>query len=208
MIIPFGFYKDNTGVIHIDNEKATTIRLIFDLYTSGYSLGMIVSYLADNHILSPTGKEKWTVQAIDNLLSNEKYMHIISAEQYVKAQLEKQKRSNKTKENIRKTTRYNSNDVLSGLLVCRECGRSYRRITRKSGEVVWCCANRVENGKQAVCQNMHTISEQEIKIAICDYLEIVKYDADEVKNKIDHIEIGYNNINFILKSEQLFGICQ
>lgn len=37
MIIPFGFYKDNIGVIHIDNEKATTVRLIFDLYTSSYS---------------------------------------------------------------------------------------------------------------------------------------------------------------------------
>ena len=108
MLIPFGFYKDNTGTIRVDNTKADTIQLIFELYLNGFSLKRITEHLAEKHILSPAGKDKWTVQAIDNLLSNEKYLRIIPTEQFVKAQLEKQKRSNITSDHTRKTARYNS----------------------------------------------------------------------------------------------------
>lgn len=45
---------------------------------------------------------------------------------------------------IRKATRNNSQNVLSGLLVCSDCGVNYRRITRASGEVVWRRADKVE----------------------------------------------------------------
>lgn len=51
--------------------------------------------------------------------------------------------------------------VLSGLLICSECGSPYRRITRntKDGEeIVWRCANRVEHWKE-ICQHSPTISD-------------------------------------------------
>jgi len=63
----------------------------------------------------------------------------------------------------RKTARYGSQNVLSGLLICGEGGKSYRRITRPSGEVVWRCADKVENGRQAACSNMATVPDDEIK---------------------------------------------
>ena len=206
MLIPFGFYKDNTGTIRVDNEKAGTVKLIFELYLNGFSLKRITEHLAEKHIPSPTGKDKWTVQAIDNILSNEKYLRIIPTEQFVKAQLEKQKRSNITSDHTRKTARYNSENVLSGLLVCGECGKNFRRITRKDGEIVWRCADRVENGKQAVCQNLHTVSDTEVKKAICDYLETDLFDDEEVKRNIYRIEIDSDGIYCISKTEQLFGM--
>ena len=94
MMIPYGYLKDINGGIRIDEEKAKTVRLIFNLYLEGLSLNRIAAYLFHEKIASPSGKEKWTVQAIDNLLSNQKYTHIVSPEIYVKAQLEKQKRTN------------------------------------------------------------------------------------------------------------------
>ena len=206
MLIPFGFYKDNTGTIRVDNEKAGTVKLIFELYLNGFSLKRITEHLAEKHILSPTGKDKWTVQAIDNLLSNEKYLRIIPTEQFVKAQLEKQKRSNITSDHTRKTARYHSENVLSGLLVCGECGRNFRRITRKDGEIVWRCADRVENGKQAVCQNLHTVSDAEVKKAICDFLETDQFADEEVKRNIYRIEIDGDGIHCISKTEQLFDM--
>lgn len=58
MLIPFGFYKDNTGFIFIDDAKAKIVRLIFELYLNGFSLNKITECLAEKHILSPTGKNK------------------------------------------------------------------------------------------------------------------------------------------------------
>ena len=50
------------------------IRMIFDYYLSGASLGKVVDMLSEERIPSPTGKERWTRAAIDKLLSNTKYI--------------------------------------------------------------------------------------------------------------------------------------
>lgn len=104
-------------------------------------------------------------------------------------------------DHTRKTARYNSENVLSGLLVCRECGRNFRRITRKNGEIVWRCADRVENGKQAACQNLHTVSDAEVKRAICNFLETDQFDDGEVKRNIYRIEIYKDGIRCISKTK-------
>ncbi|MDR0531131.1 MAG: zinc ribbon domain-containing protein [Oscillospiraceae bacterium] len=63
---------------------------------------------------------------------------IITEDQFWHAQIERERRSNLDPNNrTRKTARYSSQNVLSGLLVCGDCGRNFRRITRPSGEVVW-----------------------------------------------------------------------
>lgn len=100
----------------------------------------------------------------------------------------------------RKTTRYSSQNVLSGLLVCAECGSNYRRITRPSGEVVWRCADRVEKGKQSVCKYSLTITDMAIKKLICKELDLSEFDEQAVQNGISqiliasdsHIDISYS----------------
>lgn len=47
---------------------------MFQRYLHGDSLGKIASCLEKQGILSPTGKSKWNREAIDKLLSNEKYI--------------------------------------------------------------------------------------------------------------------------------------
>ena len=91
-------------------------------------------------------------------------------------------------------------------MVCKECGKNYRRITRKDGEVVWRCADRVENGKQEACKNFHTITDTEIKQAICDYLGIDYFDEDTVKEEICRIEIGSDSIEFVSQMDCLFSL--
>ncbi len=46
---------------------------IFEQYLSGKSLGKFVAGLEQQGILSPTGRSKWSREAIGKLLSNEKY---------------------------------------------------------------------------------------------------------------------------------------
>ena len=50
MLIPFGFYKDNTGTIRVDNTKAETIQLIFELCLNGFSPKRITEHVYIKHL--------------------------------------------------------------------------------------------------------------------------------------------------------------
>ena len=54
-------------------DEAKVVSWIFERYLAGDSLGKIAAGLERQGILSPTGKPKWNREAIDKLLSNEKY---------------------------------------------------------------------------------------------------------------------------------------
>ena len=58
--------------------------------------------------------------------------------------------------------------VLSGLLVCSECGNPCRRVTwMPTGEkrYVWRCINRLEHGKR-ICKHSATLEEPELHTAV------------------------------------------
>ena len=93
MRIPYGYQmKDNEFIIC--QEKAEVVRMIFNYYLSGASLGKVVDMLSEKRILSPTEKERWTRAAIDKLLSNAKYIPIVGTEAYMNVQFEKEHRCN------------------------------------------------------------------------------------------------------------------
>ena len=199
--IPYGFVQKQDGIF-VEPHQAKVVKAIFQRYSNGNSLGGIADFLFEQGILSPTGQERWTRPAISKLLSNSKYIgYIISFEDYFAVQVNKGNRSNIDEDtNQRKATRYSSQNVLSGLLVCAECGAHYRRITRPSGEVVWRCANKVEHGKK-ICKNAPSISEGVIKKHLCTTLNITEWDEDTIKSSIERIlirhdgslEIDYNH---------------
>ena len=206
MKILYGYEKKKTSEIIIKQEQAETVKLIYDLYLHGKSLGGIADALKNFHIPSPTGKPIWTRAAIDNILSNGRYIPwIIAEDQFWSVQIEKERRTN-LDENSRRATRYNSQNVLSGLLVCAECGSHFRRITRSSGEVVWRCADKVENGKQAVCSNTRTVSDDEIKRLVCEQLDIEFFDETIARDMIDLILIGEESIEIQIKASQPFEL--
>lgn len=190
MRLPYGFWYNRDGYITTDNKKANIVKMIYRQYLSGMSLGGIADFLYQQSIPSPTGKAHWTQPVISALLSNKKYIgSIVSFDEYFMVQGEKGKRSNideNTKQ--RKATRYSSQSVLSGLLICAECEHNYRRITRPSGEVVWRCASRVEHGKK-FCKHSPAISEEKIKELICEKLGMSIFDESQIKDQIDTILI-------------------
>ena len=51
-----------------------SVRLIYELFLSGKTLKDIASHLITKNIPSPAGKEKWYIQTVRSILSNEKYM--------------------------------------------------------------------------------------------------------------------------------------
>jgi len=110
MKLPYGYVLvDDEIVIH--EEKADVVRSIFEYYLAGASLGKIVDMLFANGTPSPTGNSKWTRAAVDKLLSNKKYIPIVSVKVYMDAQFEKDCRCNVDYDKAghpRKTVRYRS----------------------------------------------------------------------------------------------------
>ena len=69
----FGYDVGSDGELAINPEEAQVVSWIFERYLAGDSLGKIAAGLERQGILSPTGRPKWNREAIDKLLSNEKY---------------------------------------------------------------------------------------------------------------------------------------
>ncbi|MBD5457197.1 MAG: hypothetical protein HDR27_01330 [Lachnospiraceae bacterium] len=69
----YGYDAGPDGDLTVNPDEAQVVCWIFEQYLSGNSLGKIAAGLEQRGILSPTGKAKWNREAIDKLLSNEKY---------------------------------------------------------------------------------------------------------------------------------------
>jgi hypothetical protein len=91
--LPYGYKRGFDGNIIVDPVEADNIKLIFERYLAGESLGKITETLAERQIRSPTGKARWTASAIRDLLQNAKYIPIVRAERYFAAQFELDNRS-------------------------------------------------------------------------------------------------------------------
>ena len=208
MPLPYGFIQTPDSRIIVDPEKANIVRTIYQQYLSGMSLGRIADFLFEQQILSPKGKSRWTQPVLSNILSNQKYIgYIVSFDDFFLAQGEKGRRSNIDEDtNKRKVTRYNSQSVLSGLLVCAECNHNYRRITRPSGEIVWRCANRVEHGKK-FCKYSPSIAEEQIKNLLCEKLNMRTFDDQKIKDRVDRILIhSDSNLQIELQQTEYFEL--
>lgn len=114
MGVPCGYYISPNSHVAIDQEKANIVRMIYQQYLSGMSMGGIAYFLFKRNIPSPKGRERWTQPVLSNLLSNQKYIgYIISLDDFFLAQGEKSRRSNIDEDtHQRKATRYNSQSVL------------------------------------------------------------------------------------------------
>lgn len=69
----YGYFLDSEGNPRVDSDKAEVIRGIYNRYLQGASLRMIRQELEAEGIPNPAGREKWGIDQIRNILSNEKY---------------------------------------------------------------------------------------------------------------------------------------
>lgn len=69
----YGYFLDSEGNPQVDSDKAAVILSIFNRYLQGASLRMIRQELEAAGIPNPAGSEKWGIDQIRNILSNEKY---------------------------------------------------------------------------------------------------------------------------------------
>ena len=132
---------------------------------------------------------------------------IISVEMFDKVQEEMAKRSRliKNDDGILESSRskYNGKYLLGNLLVCGDCGASYRRRTER-GKVVWRCATRIEKGKEA-CANSPTLDEVWVQKTLGEMVcKGDVYYENVIKNKIERIRVFKENILICCKNGEKF----
>ncbi len=69
----YGYELGSDGELAVNPDEAKVVCWIFEQYLAGDSLGKIAAGLERQGIPSLTGRPKWNREAIDKLLSNEKY---------------------------------------------------------------------------------------------------------------------------------------
>lgn len=114
---------------------------------------------------------------------------IIDRATFQKVQEEIARRSSIRRSSTRTKTelgKYCGKYVLSELLVCGECGSSYRRViwTQKGEKrVVWRCINRLEHGKR-ICKQSPTWDEADIHAAVVSAIN-ERLDQKETKKALE-----------------------
>lgn len=132
------------------------------------------------------------------LVSNN-HTPIISREIFKLAQAETAKRNSKRKKSSLGSTelgKYNSKYALTDVLICGECGSSYRRAVKYDNgrkKVYWRCLNRTENGTK-FCKKSSGVREEKLHSAICRALSKIAPSKDEVFNAMKaSLEYGVTN---------------
>lgn len=69
----YGYTQVDDGKLIIHPVESEVVKFIFKCYNKGNSLGKIAKALEDKNIQSPTGRAKWNKEALNKLISNEKY---------------------------------------------------------------------------------------------------------------------------------------
>lgn len=139
-----------------------------------------------------TGKKSKNIGQRNKYYVKDSHPAIISAEEFDKVQEEMAKRArvvNKDDGTVESSTsKYNGKYLLGNLLVCGDCGASYRRRTER-GKVVWRCSTRIEKGKD-VCSNSPTLDEGWIQDALgAAVCQDGVYDETTIRNEVNKIQV-------------------
>lgn len=156
-----------------------------------------------------TGKKARNVGQRNQYLVRNSHPAIVSSEVFDKVKEEMTRRARLIQREDgtveSSISKYNGKYLLGNLLVCGDCGASYRRRTER-GKVVWRCATRIEKGKE-LCTDSPTLDEGWVKKVLSDMVcENGVYDEKTVKNKINKIQIYDNNIVFYCNNGKILKI--
>lgn len=183
-IATYGYTLINSGKVIINEAEAKVVRLIKDLYLSGWGFKKITDYLNNNNIRRRSGK-RWYITTIRYILTNERYIgDALLQKKITTFQYPPQRLINDgsqpqyyvtnclppiiTKEErtailelleIRNGKPHiKTAHKLARLLYCNDCNHAFRRVVRKE-RAVWRC-NYYSGGRD--CENAVTVDEEDV----------------------------------------------
>ena len=220
-------YMIKSGVVELDKERATVVRSIFFDYLNGIGTAEIARRLMENGIQTLRGgqwtvskingmlkNEKYTGNAllqkkyvVDHLSKQVVWNHgerpMYFAEDTHPAIIEKlifESVQSRIAEELNTVGGHRPNSQrypFSGKIVCGNCGKHYKRITKR-GEHYWHCSTTVQHGTHA-CQSKR-IPEPTLLTITAIALGSNEFDEDEFAKLIDYIEaFNGNRLSYIFK---------
>lgn len=152
---------------------------------------MLQKYFTEDFL---TGKKAKNTGQRDRYYVHDSHQRIVSKGKFLEVACEMNRRKNMTVDAdgnmVKKSRKYNPQNILGNILECEECGAAYRRRTER-GKVVYRCATRIEKGREA-CKKSLTIEEGWIKMEIGKRVCGGEYDEKVVREKIDRVLVGKN----------------
>ena len=139
-----------------------------------------------------TGKKRKNDGQRNKYYIKDSHPAIVPAEVFDRVQEEMAKRSrlvsNKDGTVEISGSKYNGKYILGNLLICGDCGASYRRRTER-GKVLWRCAIRIEKGKEE-CPNSPTLDEGWVQDTLSEAVcQNGVYDESIIRNEVDKIQV-------------------
>lgn len=210
---PFGYKKSGIekNRLVIDENEAYIVRMIYDLYLSGYGYSSISKYLEERGYRAPKG-EGWNRITVRRILCSRVYIGdtVQGVSEKVSFKSKKTRRLPKDKwvitqdtheaiitreayeevqrirntRNSSKISRNKSRNILNGIIVCGDCGSTMYARKRKNG-TAYVCGSYCRKGKTA-CSS-HFVYEDEIVAHICRELAgLFEHDEEilELQDKI------------------------
>jgi len=154
-----------------------------------------------------TGKRVKNIGQRDRYYVSNSHEGIVSKETFERVQIERESRKRVVQNEDGSTEvrkKYNAQNVLANVLVCGECGASFRRRTER-GKVVYRCATRMEKGK-AACDKSPTLEETWLKNELSKRVCEGTYDERVIREKVDVVKvIGSNKIEIVLKKDEIYN---
>ncbi|MGF7057905.1 recombinase family protein [Brassicibacter mesophilus] len=156
-----------------------------------------------------TGKKSKNVGQRERYYITNSHLAIIIVEVFDKVQEEMSRRARLVRKEDgtveSSASKYNGKYLLGNLLVCGDCGASYRRRTER-GKVVWRCATRIEKGKES-CSHSPTIDEKWIQNVLGEKIcGNIGYNEEIGRNKVERIFVFSKNLEIRCKDESAFSI--
>ena len=153
-------YLESQGIKTATGKDNWNVKTIRDMLKNEKYIGdtMLQKTFTEDFM---TGKKRKNDGQRNKYYVKDSHPAIVSAEVFDKVQEEMAKRSrfvnneDGAAEIIR--SKYSGKYLLGNLIVCGDCGASYRRRTER-GKIVWRCATRIEKGREA-CSHSPTLDE-------------------------------------------------
>ena len=184
-------YLESQGIKTVtgkDDWNAKTIRDM--LMNEKYKGDTILQKTFTEDFL--TGKKRKNIGQRNKYYVKDSHPAIVSAEVFEKVQEEMAKRarfiSKEYGTSEARRSKYNGKYLLGNLLMCGDCGASYRRRTER-GKVVWRCATRIERGKDA-CPQSPTLDEGWVQDILSKTVcRDGTYDENMIRSEVDKIQV-------------------
>ncbi len=144
-------YLESQGIKTVTGKEIWDIKTIQRMLTNEKYKGdtMLQKTFTEDFM---TGKKRKNDGQRNKYYVKDSHPAIVTAEEFDKVQEEMAKRSrfvsNEDGTAEISGSKYNGKYLLGNLLICGDCGASYRRRTER-GKVLWRCATRIEKGKAA-----------------------------------------------------------